>query len=311
MILLLLHDDATYVQIEAKLSVASRTIGQWKKRYLAQGLPGLKDAPRPGTSKKISARTEARICSIVQEPPPVGRTHWSASLISRRTGVPERSVNMVLARNNLKPHLHRSFMVSNDPDFEEKAAEILGLYLNPPQNAVVLCVDEKSQIQALDRMQPNLPLVAGRPERYTFEYKRNGITNLFAAFNTKSGEVIGQCRATHKQDDFVDFLDSIAKQYRGRREIHIILDNLGTHKAPRVREWLARHENWHFHFTPTYSSWINQVEIFFSIISRQCIRRGVFHSVPELVTRIKRFIKEYNKTAKPFRWTYDKRTSQV
>lgn len=301
MILLLLHEDMTYKEIEKRLDVVSHTVKKWKDRYLSEGLAGMIDRPRPG-GKRVEPSVEARVCALVQKRPPKGYSHWTAVLISARTDVPERTVNKILKRNNLRPHLHGSFMVSTDPDYETKATDIIGLYMDPPQNAVVLCVDEKTQIQALDRLQPNLPLTPGRPERRTFEYKRHGITNLFAAFNTANGEVTGQTKPTRNQSDFVDFLDVLARKYR-RREIHVILDNLSIHKAPRVQEWLAAHPNWHFHFTPTYSSWLNQVEIWFSLVSRQCIRRGVFHSVRHLITEIKTYIGKYNKSAKPFRWT--------
>lgn len=304
MILLLLHEDWTYVKIQERLGIGSPTINTWKTRYLAEGLVGLRDRPRPG-GKTIGAQAEARVCAMVQKPAPKGYSHWTAALISERTGVAERTVHRVLRRNHLRPHMHRSFMVSDDPDFEAKATDIIGLYLNPPENAVVLCVDEKTQIQALDRLQPNLPLKPGRVERQTFEYTRHGITNLFAAFNTADGKVFGQARPTRTQHDFVDFLDALARTFGKRREIHVILDNLSIHKAPRVKEWLDTHRNWHFHFTPTYSSWLNQIEIWFSLVSRQCIRRGVFHSVRHLISDIRSYIRKYNESAKPFRWTSD------
>ena len=181
--------------------------------------------------------------------------------------------------------------------------ERLDCVMNPPQNAVVLCVDEKTQIQALDRLQPNLPLKPGLPERRTFEYKRHGITNLFAAFNTANGEFVGQTKQSRNQHDFIDFLDLLARKHGKRREIHVILDNRSIHKTTKVGDWLAAHPNWHFHFTPTYSSWLNQVEIWFSLVSRRCIRRGVFHSVRHLITEIKAYIEKYNESARPFRWT--------
>lgn len=310
MILLLLHQDKTYVEIEERLNCVSHTIKKWKDRYIAEGLAGLKDKPRPG-GKKVPARDEARVCALVQKPTPKGYSHWTAALIAQKTGVKERTVHRILKRNHLRPHLHGSFMVSNDPDFEEKATDIIGLYMNPPQNAVVLCVDEKTQIQALDRLQPNLPLKPGRPERRTFEYRRHGITNLFAAFNTANGEVTGMTKPTRNQADFIAFLNLLARKYGKRREIHIILDNLSTHKTAKVREWLDAHRNWHFHFTPTYSSWLNQIEIWFSLVSRQCIRRGVFHSVRHLISEIKAYIEKYNQTARPFRWTADNPTRRI
>lgn len=303
MILLLLHQDRTYVEIENQLNTVSHTIKKWKDRYLKEGLKGLSDRPRSGAPKTPPAK-EARVISMVQQTPPKGYSQWSAVLIAKKTGIPERTVNTILKRNNLRPHMHRYFMVSNDPEFEEKATDVIGLYMNPPQNAVVLCVDEKTQIQALDRLQPNLPLKPHLLEGRTFEYRRHGITNLFAAFNTETGEVTGNLKPTRNQNDFIHFLNKLARQYGNKKEIHVILDNLSTHKTEKVKQWLNEHPNWHFHFTPTYSSWLNQIEIWFSILSRQCIRRGVFHSVNHLITEIKSYINKYNKMAKPFRWTY-------
>ena len=304
-ILLLLNQDYTYSQIEEELSIVSHTISKWKSRYLEEGLAGLVDKQRPGRAKTITPEIEAKVLKLVQEPPPVGYSHWSAMELSRRTKIPKTTVRDILARNHLKPHLHRSYLPSNDPEFEEKATKIIGLYMNPPGNAVVLCVDEKTQIQALDRMQPNLPLKPHLIERQTFEYKRNGITNLYAAFNTKTGKVTGDCKKTHNQYDFMNFLDKLAKEYRNEKKVYVILDNISTHKTKDVRKWLAAHPNWQFCFTPTYSSWLNQVEIWFSIISRQCIRRGVFDSVKDLMAEIKSFINAYNKNSKPFEWKYD------
>lgn len=302
MILLLLHQNRTYKEIEKQLSIVSHTIKKWKDRYIAHGLEGLKDKPRPG-AKRVGASVEARVLAWVQKEPPAGYSHWTAVLLSRKSGVPERTVNRILQRNHLRPHLHRYFMASNDPNFEEKATDVIGLYMNPPENAVVLCVDEKTQIQALDRLQPNLPLKPHLLEGRTFEYRRHGITNLFAAFNTETGEVTGKLGPTRNQDDFIEFLNTLSRRY-GRKEVHVILDNLSTHKTERVQEWLLEHPKWHFHFTPTYSSWLNQVEIWFSMLSRQCIRRGVFHSVRHLITEIRSYIEKYNNSAIPFRWIY-------
>ncbi len=304
MILLLLHQGNSYKQIESHLKIVSHTIKKWKDRYNVEGLGGLMDRPRPG-ARRVAASVEAKVLTRVQGKPPKGYSHWSAVLIAKQTGIPERTVNTILKRNNLRPHLHRYFMASTDPDFEEKATDIIGLYMNPPENAVVLCVDEKTQIQALDRLQPNLPLKPHLLEGRTFEYQRHGITNLFAAFNTKTGEVTGQLKPTRNQYDFIGFLEILSKRYGNRKEIHAVIDNLSTHKTEQVRKWLQGHPNWKFHFTPTYSSWLNQIEIWFSILSRQCIRRGVFHSVKHLISEIRSYIDKYNKEARPFKWTYN------
>jgi transposase len=306
MIILQLAEGFTYSQIAEKLGVDNKTISLWKKRFEAHRVAGLTDSPRTGRPKLLTEKEISRILTLVMEKVPPGKTHWSTYDLSRKTGVSQTSVSQILRRNKVKPHLTGSFMVSNDPDFETKATKIIGLYLKPPKNAVVLCVDEKSQIQALDRLQPNLPLKPHLIERHTFEYKRNGTASLFAAFNIKTGSVSGMCSETHNRYDFLNFLEVLKKEYSQKNQtIHVILDNFRTHKTKEVEKWLKENKNWKFHFTPTYSSWINQVESWFSIISRQCIRRGVFHSTKQLVSKIMIFIKEYNKTAKPFVWTYD------
>jgi len=306
MIILRLGEGHTYLHISSQLGVDQKTISLWKKRYEKNGISGLSDSPRTGRPKKISPKDEAKILALVMEKTPPGKTHWTTYDLASKTGFSQTSICQILRRNHVKPHLTGSFMVSNDPEFEAKATKIIGLYLNPPKNAVVLCVDEKSQIQALDRLQPNLPLKPHLIERHTFEYKRNGTASLFAAFNVKTGEVSGMCSETHNRFDFLKFLETVKKDYPGKNQtIHVILDNFGTHKTKEVSEWLSKNKNWKFHFTPTYSSWINQVETWFSIISRQCIRRGVFHSTKHLISRIMKYIKEYNKNAKPFTWTYD------
>ena len=310
-ILLLLHEGKTYQEIELELDTNSHTISQWKSRYLKEGLEGLKDKPRTGQPKKITEKIEAKVLALVQEKPPAGKTHWSNYDIGEKIKLHPRRVCEILNRNNIKPHLHKNFMVSNDPEFEQKASEIIGLYISPPKNAIVLCVDEKTSIQAIDRMQPNLPLKPNKIERSTFEYKRNGVTSLFAAFNTNTGEVIGECKSSHTQYDFIDFLNKLDKEFGGKKEIHIILDNFRAHKTEAVEEWKRNHPKWKFHFTPTYSSWLNQVECWFSIISRKCIRRGVFDSTRDLVSKIKSFIKDYNKKAKPFNWTYNDPSKRI
>jgi len=292
MIILMLDEKLSFRYIADKLLIYTTTVNIWKKRYLAGGLDGLKDRPRSGRPREIKPETEAKILRIVTEKKPKGKTHWSTRDVAKATGIPQSTISVILRRNNLKPHLHGTFMVSNDPEFEKKASDIIGLYLNPPHNAIVLSVDEKSQMQALDRLQPNLPLKQHLIEKSTFEYKRNGTACLFAALNIKTGKVSGQCSTTHNRYDFLDFLNNLAKQYRGR-DVHVILDNFRTHKTKEVKDWLEKHPSWQFHFTPTYSSWINQIEIWFSIISRQCIRRGIFHSQRQLINSVMKFIKQY------------------
>jgi transposase len=248
---------------------------------------------------------------VTRRKPQDGSTHWSCRKVARQLGVSKDTVQRILVQAELRPHRLERYMASPDPDFEQKAADILGLYLNPPQHAAVFCVDEKTAIQALDRNDPVLPLSPGRAERHGFEYYRHGTLSLYAALEVKTGKVHGKTAARHTSQEFVGFLEDVVRQSRRGQQIHIILDNLSAHKTKKVEQFLAAHPNVHFHFTPTYSSWLNQVEIWFSKIERDVIARGVFTSVRDLAGKLMRYIKAYGKTERPFRWKYSDVTKRI
>src|SRR5712692_9046185 len=297
--LLLLAEGLSLRRIRAQTGMSPRRIRAWKQNWQQQGLDGLLDAPRRGRPKKLTAAREAAVLAATEQPPPGAVTRR----LARRLGVSHATVMRLWHKAGLQPHRVRGYMASPDPDFEAKAKDILGLYLDPPKNAAVFCIDEKTAIQALDRSQPALPLRPGQVERRAVEYVRHGTVSLFAALEVPSGKVFGRCAPRHTSVEFVEFLDQAVVAQR-RKTIHVILDNLAVHKAPPVRAWQKQHPNVHFHFTPTYSSWLNQVEIWLGMITRDCIRRGVFHSVPELAYKILTYIRQYNRNAQPFRWIY-------
>lgn len=311
--ILLLAEGLSYSAIGDVLGARDRFIAWWKRRYVDGGVLALLDAPRAGRQDhRISPAKHARILHLtVNERPPKPLTHWTARAVAARVGVSDGTVRTIWRREGLKPHVVQSYMASPDPDFEAKAADIIGLYLAPPKHAAVFCVDEKTAIQALDRAQPVLPMGPGRVERHSFEYVRHGTLSLFAAFDVRSGQVTGHPSARHASADFLRFLDTLVAPYRSTKEIHVILDNLSAHKTPAVDAWRAAHSNVHFHFTPTYSSWLNQVELWFAKISREMIRRGIFTSVADLEKKLLQYIKLYNKTCRPFTWTYKDPTHRI
>ena len=279
-------------------------IQRWKHSFTERGTAGLGNQPRGRRPDALTPKDEARILAATRKPPTDGSTHWSTRRLGRVLGYSHVVIANVWKRAGLKPHRLERYMASNDPDFERKAADVIGLYLNPPANAAVFCVDEKSHIQALDRRDRILPFSPGRAERHGFEYVRHGTLSLLAAMETRTGEVIGQTVARHTSAEFVAFLTALVEAQPAEREIHIIADNLATHKTKRVAQFLEAHQNVKMHYTPTYSSWLNQVEMWFSKIERQMLRRGVFTSVGDLSRKIKRYIKLYNQTATPIRWSY-------
>lgn len=304
-VLLLLADGATYTQIQERVDCSAPFISKWKKRFLAERLAGLyvRHAGREATV--LTPKMEARILNWTRKKPTDGSTHWSTRRLAKKLGVHHMMVARTWKKHGIQPHRMERYMASNDPAFEEKAADVIGLYLHPPQHAVVLCVDEKTAIQALDRKDPVLPLSPGRAERHGFEYVRNGTLSLYAALDTQTGEVQGKTTARHTTQEFVAFLTDIVVRYPDEQEIHIILDNLSAHKTQRVQDFLALHPNVELHFTPTYSSWLNQVELWFSKIERDLIYRGVFTSVKDLSRRIMTYIRKYNDDPQPFKWKYD------
>jgi transposase len=303
-LILLLAEDKSYSAIRHVLGCNPNYISRWKGRFETERLAGLYSHYRGRAVEKRTPALEAKILEWTRRPPPDGSTHWSSRKLARHLGISHMMVARVWQRAGLKPHRIERYMASDDPDFETKAADIIGLYVKPPQHAAVFCVDEKTAIQALDRLDPVLPLSPGRLERHGFEYYRHGTLSLYAALNTKSGEVMGKTAARHTSQEFVAFLaELVANQPRGK-EIHLIADNRSAHKTKRVEQFLAAHPKVHLHYTPTYSSWLNQVENWFAKIERDVIARGVFTSVKDLARKLRRYIGHYNHAPKPIKWTY-------
>ena len=279
-------------------------VARWRQRFIESGLAGIEqEAPRPGRKPKLSAARVQEIVRKTTQKTPPHATHWSTRSMARAAGVSEATVRRIWRAHGLKPHRVRSFKLSNDPQFAEKLEAIVGLYLNPPEHALVLSLDEKSQIQALDRTQPGLPLQRGRGQTMTHDYKRHGTTTLFAALNTLDGQVIGTCMSQHRHQEWLRFLRLIDAQTPTDREVHLIVDNYTTHKHPKVKRWLGRHRRFHLHFTPTSASWLNMVERFFRDLTQHRLRRGVFHSVADLESALRAHIDQHNQNPKPFIWT--------
>lgn len=279
-------------------------VWRWQERYIAEGVEGLlRDKTRPSGRKPLSRKVRLKVLAKTANATPANATHWSRASMAAEMGISPSSVGRIWAEAGLKPHLVRRFKVSNDPLFEEKVTNVVGLYMNPPDRALVLCVDEKSQIQALDRTQPGLPLKKGRAATMTHDYKRNGTTTLFAALDVKSGLVIGECQPRHRAKEFIRFLKRIDRCVQKHLDVHLVLDNYGTHKTPEVKTWLAKHRRFKMHFTPTSASWLNLVERFFGEITAKRIRRGTFRSVAELEGAIHDYLDRHNAHPKPFVWT--------
>ena len=310
-LILALAAGRTYRQIMASLQTTGPTISRWKQRFEEHGMAGL-DARHKGSQPRVAnAAVQARIARKTQQKPPDGSTHWSCRKMAEALGVSKSTVQRVWAQARLKPHRLDRYMASDDPQFEQKAADIIGLYMNPPQHAAVFCVDEKTAIPALDRLDPVLPLSPGRAERHGFEYYRPGTLSLYAALDVKTGEVHGMTAGRHTTQEFIAFLDGLLARTKWAREIHVVLDNLSAHKTKDVQRFLSAHPKVRFHFTPTYSSWLNQVELWFAKIQRDVIRRGVFSSVADLGKKLRKYIRAYSKSAKPFRWTYTDPTRRI
>jgi transposase len=303
-IVLLAADELQNKQIAATLNVAPRMVALWRGRFLEHGIAGLlKDAPRPGRAPSITTEVTATLIAKTTQSSPANATQWSTRTMAREMGVSKASVSRIWRANGLKPHRLDSFKVSNDPLFADKLEAIVGLYLNPPEHALVLSVDEKSHIQALDRTQPGLPLKKGRCQTMTHDYKRNGTTTLFAALNVANGEVFGLCQEKHRHQEWLKFLRMIDQTVPAEKEIYLICDNYATHKHERVERWLAKHKRFHVRFTPTSASWLNMVERFFRDITHNRIRRGVFQDLEQLIMAIGNYIDVHNQNPKPFIWT--------
>ncbi len=303
-VLLLAADGIANTAIAKTVSVTPMTVRAWRMRFEAEGLAKL-GRVRAGRGRKptIPQSKIEEIVELTRNSTPAGQTHWSVRTMAKASGVSPAQVQRIWAARGLKPHLVESFKLSTDPKFEEKLVDVVGLYLNPPEEAIVLCMDEKSSIQALDRTQPSLPMKKGRGATMTHDYKRNGTTTLFAALDVATGTVIGSCLPKHRHIEFLKFLQTIEKNVPQGLKIHLILDNYATHKHAKVKAWLAKHPRFHLHFTPTSSSWLNLVERWFRELTDKALRRGVFHSVPDLIAAIEDYLSAHNDEPKPLIWT--------
>ena len=301
-IILRCADGLPSTEVAKALHVSNQTVCKWRSRYIERGPAGLLDEPRCGAPRTVSDEQVEEVVTATLEKTPRDATHWSTRSMAERTGLSHWTVGEIWRAFGLQPHRTETFKLSNDPQFIEKVRDIVGLYLNPPEGALVLCVDEKAQIQALDRTQPILPLAPGVAERRTHDYRRHGITSLFAAFNVATGEVIGETHRRHRSAEFKRFLERIEKEVPAELDVHLILDNYGTHKTALIKGWLVRHPRFHVHYTPTYSSWINQVERWFSTLTERQLRRGTHRSTRALEDAIRLYMAIYNQNPKPFVW---------
>ena len=310
-LILAIADGQPYSLLTEKFELSTTSITRWRKRFEEKRVSGLYDAPRAGRGDRITPRLEAKILALTQKSPPKPLTHWTTRHMGRQLGISHMTVQRVWQRAGLKPHRLEHYTASRDPNFEEKAADVIGLYLAPPENAIVLCVDEKTTIQALDRRDPVLPLSPGRAERHGFEYVRHGMLSLYAALNIGTGKVKGMTAEKHTAREFIAFLDRVVTGQPKGQDIHLILDNFSAHRTKAVEAWLESHPAVSMHFTPTYSSWLNQVELWFSKIERECIARGIFTSTADLRRKLMQYIKAHNKNCHPFAWTYSDPSKRI
>ena len=303
-VVLLMADHVSGAEVARMTGYTVVQISRLRRRFAEEGLAGLDDKPRSGRPTTITARKRAQVVAMTLKPPAAGLSHWSSRELASEVGVSHSTVHRIWQEHDLQPHRIETFKFSTDPDAEEKIHDVVGLYMNPPTNAIVLSVDEKTQIQALNRTQPILPLRPGIPARQTHDYERNGLTSLYAALEVASGTVLGECSERHTGADFLRFLKLLSRRYR-KGDLHVILDNSSTHKTPEVKAWLEAHPRVRFHFTPTGASWLNMVEAWFSILTRKSVRRGSFDTVRALVKHIQRYISRWNENPTPFVWTRD------
>lgn len=302
-IILMSAQGLTNTLIAQRVGLSIRMVGIWRQRFIDQGLMGLYDQPRPGAPRSISDEQVAQLLKKTLSKKPKDATHWTCRSIAKQSNLSKSTVQRVWSAFNLQPHRQKHFTLSTDPYFVEKVRDIVGLYLNPPDKAMVLCVDEKSQVQALDRTQPVLPMGLGYVEGITHQYVRHGTLTLFAALDLATGAVMAQCKKRHRHQEFLQFLKHIEANVPKNLDIHLVVDNYATHKHAKIRNWLAARPRYHVHYTPTYASWLNQVETWFHIITQKAIRRGSFRSTKQLREKIDQFVKDYNSKSKPFMWT--------
>jgi len=302
-IVLMAAEGTSNLAIAEKVNLSVQSVCKWRRRYLQQGLSGLHDELRPGRPRSISDEQVAALIRKTLQTKPKDGTHWTIRSMAKESKLSRPTVHRIWQAFGLQPHRQRHFKLSTDPFFVEKVRDIVGLYLNPPDKAMVLCVDEKSQIQALDRTQPLLPMGLGYVEGVTHDYIRHGTTTLFAALDIATGNVLTRCKRRHRHQEYLDFLKHVDENVPQELDIHLVVDNYSTHKHPRVKRWLAARPRYHVHYTPTYASWLNQVEIWFNLITQRAIRRGTFKSVKELIAKIEQFVEHYNVNSRPFVWT--------
>jgi putative transposase len=302
-IVLMAAEEVTSNEIAKKVGLSAQSVCKWRQRYLQQGISGLHDELRPGRPRSVSDEQVATLIRKTLNTKPKDGTHWTIRSMAKETELSRPTVHRVWKAFGLQPHRQRHFKLSTDPFFVEKLRDIVGLYLNPPDKAMVLCVDEKSQVQALDRTQPLLPMGLGYVEGVTHDYVRHGTTTLFAALDIATGKVLTRCKRRHRHQEYLQFLKHIDQNVPEDLDIHLVVDNYATHKHDKVKRWFAAHPRYHVHYTPTYASWLNQVEIWFNIITQKAIRRGTFRSVKDLVSKIDQFVNHYNKETQPFVWT--------
>ena len=302
-IVLLAAAGESNLAISEKLGLTRKTVGTWRRRFAERGLAGLDDEPRPGAPRQISDEKIAEVVTRTLETVPEDATHWSRRSMARASGLSATTVHRIWGAFGLQPHRVETFKLSSDPLFIDKVRDIVGLYLAPPERALVLCIDEKSQIQALDRTQPMLPMRPGQAERRTHDYKRHGATTLFAALDVATGSVIAQCKKRHRAREFRAFLDEVERNVPAELDVHVVMDNASSHKAKLIRDWFAKRPRWHRHFTPTSASWLNQVERFFALLTERQIKRGIHRSTADLEAAIGRYIETCNREPRPFRWT--------
>jgi transposase len=296
-------DELSNTEVALRHRTTNQTVGKWRRRFIEGRLEGLYDEPRVGGPRTITDEEVEAVIVKTLETTPKGETHWSTRRMAENAGMSHTMVGKIWRTFGLKPHISRSFKMSPDPQLIDKVRDVVGLYMNPPHNAVVFSFDEKSQIQALQRAQPILPMDIGQPERRTHNYVRHGTLDLFAALNVATGEVLARCKQRHRAADFVRFLGEIDESVTPDLDVHVVLDNLSAHKAPAVRRWLLRHPRFHFHFTPTYSSWLNLVERFFGLLTEKALKRGSHTSIPQLRQAILQYVDRHNENGKPFKWT--------